>query len=368
MLGVTDLKSREMARLVDLYLKRVEERSQLVRDFYHGSGDFLVIQRPFGNIWGSCNSVTEIRDNNIAYLADWLKLEYTQEVPYLEPWIGTGAYANAFGCEYVWRTDNAPHVHYKYRHIAEVKDIPYPDWRQSPVLNMVLDTIDTLKEATGSVVPITLTDTQSAFDTATLILDAAEYFTACYDDHEIVLSFTEKINNLVMEFSRVQIDRIGDDLLASPGHIMVSQPGLPGISISDDNLAVASPQVNESISLPLDQQLAEAFGGLAVHSCGPWANTMARLKNYPGIYMIDCAAEEGCDPTPNRAEDIAAALSGSRIIAKVRVGGKDFDQSLARLTAIAQQGVRLVAHIPYDAANAEANYHRTVDELHAAYR
>ena len=123
----------------------------------------------------------------------------------MEPWIGTGVFANAFGCEYHFRDDNAPHVRYRYHKIEEVRDIEYPDYRKSPIMSMVLDCIDCFRERTHDGLPIALTDTQSPFDTATLILDAAEFFTACYTEPEIVTDFLQKITDLIVEFSEVQM-------------------------------------------------------------------------------------------------------------------------------------------------------------------
>lgn len=99
--------------------------------------------------------------------------------------------------------------------------------------------------------PICLTDTQSPFDTATLICDACEVFAACYENEELLLDFMQKITDLVIEFSRVQLDLIGHELAAMPGHQYPSLPGAPGFSLSDDNLAVSSPPINRKIALPL---------------------------------------------------------------------------------------------------------------------
>ena len=95
---------------------------------------------------------------------------------------------------------------------------------------------------------------------------------------EIVAGFLQQITDLIVELSRVQMERIGLELLAQPGHIMPSVVGGPGISVSDDNLAVSSPRINRLFALPLDEQLGEHFGGLAIHSCGVWTHTMSMLR------------------------------------------------------------------------------------------
>jgi hypothetical protein len=312
----------DINKLCDEFDKRREQREPRLRSFYDDAvGDYLIVQRPEANMWGCCNDIETIYANNMDSLAEWLAVDCTDDLPYLEPWIGTGVYANAFGCEYVWRQDNAPHTHYRYNAAEDLKHIEYPDWRKSPIMKMVLDAIDVLKERTRCRIPITCTDTQSPFDTATLILDATTFMTAPFFDEQPVLRFQQMITDLIIEFSNVQIERIGKDLAARPGHLMPSIPGFRGLSISDDNLAVGSPMINEIVALPFDQKLANAFDGLAIHSCGPWAHTMKKLRSLSKIMMIDCAFSRECDPNPNVPADVREALQGSGIIAKVRVGG-----------------------------------------------
>lgn len=353
----------DMNRLINVYEETRARREPRLRKFYEGSIPFLVVQQPPPTFYTHCNTIEELYEANISSFEKWVELPWTDDLPCLEPWIGTGIYANAFGCDYFWRENESPAVHYKYHRIEEVGNIAYPDWRTSIVMRMVLDTIDLMKEKTSGRVPIALTDTQSPFDTATLILDAAEFFTACYAEEKIVMGFMAKLTDLLIEFSRVQIQHIGDAALAKPGHIMTSGTFLRGISISDDNLAVSSPVINERISLPFNQKIAEAFGGLAIHSCGRWTHTMKLLKNYSGIFMIDCAASREVDPNPNSPHEIHDALQGTGIIAKVRVGA-DWRGHISQL---AGDGFRLILHLPYSEADAGKNYRDAYKLLSRVY-
>ena len=356
-----------ISQLIERYQKRSEQRLRMLQSFFGSSqGGFLIIQRPPMTLWGTCNNIEWIFRNNIEAMDAWLSVDATDELPYLEPWIGTGVYANAFGCEYHWRDDEAPAVHYKYHKIEEVRGITKPDWRQSPVMRMVLDCIDRLKEGTQGKFPIALTDTQSPYDTATLVLDACELFASCYEEPETVKHFMQQITDLLIEFSREQISHIGDNLVARPGHIMTAFPGGPGISISDDNLAVGSPTVNRDISLPFNQQIADAFGGIAIHSCGAWSSTMRHLRACPGAFMIDCAAELTCDPNPNPPEAIRNALVDQNIIAKVRFGA-NMQTVVPAVRDLADKRLRLVVEIGYDAPNAQRNYdlvRQTLEEIY----
>jgi hypothetical protein len=230
----------------------------------------------------------------------------------------------------------------------------------------VLDCIDALTEKTRGKLPICLTDTQSPFDTASLILDAAEFMTACLVEEETARLLLQHVTDLIIDFSRVQQQRIGMDRVARPGHIMPASPALSGISISDDNLSFCSPEFNAQFALPYDQQIADAFGGLAIHSCGAWASTMAQLRNRPLIQMVDCAVARECDPNPNPPAQVRDALKGSGILLKARVGG-DIPAALAILDELFDPSIRLCVEIQYDPKQARENYQRITARLEALY-
>jgi hypothetical protein len=198
------------------------------------------------------------------------------------------------------------------------------------------------------------------------VVNVTEFLTACYTDPETVLHVMDLVTKLIIEFSRVQADRIGEDLLAKPGHIMPSSTAYQGISISDDNLAVSSPTINERIALPFDRQIAEAFDGVAIHSCGQWAHTMAKLHPRDNVLMIDCALTTDPDPTPNKAVDVREALKGRKITTKVRLGS-DMDRVLPILEQLFDPSLRLIVEIAYDPEHAERNYKMVNDKLDALY-
>ena len=361
----------EISQIIDRYQQKKAEKEKGILQFLGasnqpGSRKFMVIQHPPTDMYGACNSIEQVYRNNIANFENMLRLEWTDELPFLEPWIGVGVYATAFGGVYKWREDNAPDTYYAYHQIEEVKNVEYPDYRKSPIMGMVLDCIDYMKEKTLGQLPISCTDTQSPFDTATLILDAAEFFTACYTHEEIVFNFMKKVTDLIIEFSNVQGQRIGGDLWIRPGHIAVSSTAYRGLSISDDNLPVSSPKINQKVAFPFDQMLADAFNGLAIHSCGNWAKTMARLDQMKNILMIDCAVSKVCDPTPNIPSEVRDSMKGKGIITKVRVGN-DLAEVIPQVEALANPDLKLIIELTYDETMAERNYKTVKDKLEELY-
>ena len=282
--------------------------------------------------------------------------------------MGTGVYANAFGCEYVWRPGASPAVHYRYHSLEEVAELPEPRIEDSPIMLRVLATIERFREMTGDRLPIAPTDTQSANDSATLILDACEVLAGAYTNPAVTHRLLAQVNRLIIDFTRRQIEAIGPAPLACPGHIMVSDPTWRGLSISDDNLAVVSPHVGREFCLRYDQELAEAFGGVAIHSCGRWQHLMPDAARMRKLVQVDCSVHRDCDPNPNEPEVVRDAFAGSDVAVKVR-GPNDIEAWLALLPQLAHRQLRLIVQLAMapDPVQAEANYLRMDRALTALY-
>ena len=358
----------DIVKSIELYQEKSSLRRAKLEDFERGERPFLVIQRPpFGNLWANCNTVKYVVENNLNTIEQHLNFDYTDELPYMEPWLGVGIYANAFGCEYLWRDAEAPATHYKYHTLDEVKGISYPDWKKSPVMQMVIDVIDALNEKTGGKLPIALTDTQSPFDTATLIVDATNFMLGCYEDPETATAFLNQVTDLIIEFSKVQAEHIGKEAFAQPGHIMTGRAYERGISVSDDNLSFCSPDFNAQFSLPFNQRLGKAFGGVAIHSCGVWTHTMNILNQFDQVFMIDCAVSKDCDPGTNDPEAVKEALKGKNLIAKVRTGN-DFAATLKHVEKLVDPELKLIIDIGYSGEHAQDNYINLTGRLEQLYQ
>lgn len=356
-----------LTKLVDKYQKIRSDREKRGAEFLQGKRRYMIFQTPNGNVWGDVRTPEMCFENNIKFIAESLDIE-SDHLPVMEPWFGTGVYANMYGCPYVWRDGEAPAVHYKYRTIDEIRDLVKPDWKDSEIAQLILDTIKYFKSRTGDALPIVWTDTQSASDTATLILDAAETFVGCIEDPELIMNFMKGINSLIIEFSQVQSEYIGDAII-KPGHIMLSNSGFSGISISDDNLAVASPKINADFNLILDEEIGRKMGGIAIHSCGQWMHTMPLVKEMvPSCVAIDCAVDRTVDPNPNEPEKVRDIMAGSGINVHVRLTGET-EEMLQTVKRMLHPELKLIVHpsfVNYEAA--KKNYEALESLLSGYYK
>ncbi len=364
---------RDTNRVVDLYLQRKEEREEKLKGFFDpkGSTKFLIIPRMVHALYTGCDSLEMIYRNNMDYLERQLSLDYCDDLPYLEPWIGTGVFAHAYGAKYLWRERMSPDTIHRYETIDEVKGLTYPDYRKSSIMQMVLDSIDMLKERTDGMIPISLTDTQSPQDTATLIMDTTEFLIGMYTDPETIHELLANITKLKIEFSHVQIDHIGIERLAAPGHGFPGYPFLSGIGVSDDDMVFSSPDFNEQFSFPYMNLLSEEFGGMALHSCGNWVKSMPRLKNLKNLKMIDFALPGNLtDPNPIPCKEAHEALKEVDCIIKVRPGN-DIDltiQDLQELLGNRDGGrQKIIVEYPYSGEGYSENYKIISETLHELY-
>ena len=349
-------KTIRIKDFVDKYEATHAEREAKAAAFADGSRPYMIFQPPaLAPIYGNVRSSEDCFRVNVEYTLNSLELP-SDHLHAFEAWFGTGVIPNVYGCPYVWRDDDAPCVHYRYHELDEVRGLRHPHWSEGEITKLVMETIRYFKARTGDTIPIQLTDTQSAHDNATLILDAAVVFSSCLLEPELILEFMRGINQVTIDFSKAQVEEIGDALVR-PGRIMVSSAGYSGISLADDNLFVGSPATNAAINFPLNQEFGAAMGGVAIHSCGNWSHSMHLLKDLvPSCVAIDCAVDHDMDPNPCPPEKVRDAIAGTGIPLHARMTG-DTEKMLETVKRLLHPDLRLIVRpICTDLEMAERNY------------
>jgi hypothetical protein len=71
----------EIKQLIDLYEKRKSEKSHKLLNLLNGSGSFMVMQSMPGELWGRCNTVEEVFQNNLKYFERLIAFQYSDDVP-----------------------------------------------------------------------------------------------------------------------------------------------------------------------------------------------------------------------------------------------------------------------------------------------
>ncbi len=302
-----------------------KEKEAALVAFMNSSPPYLdvpVVVQPPIDIWGSvaADRVASLERQLQAFLVA-MQLKSDFAFTYLEPWHGVGVYANIFGCAVNWYDFDAPQTRAIYHSLDELEGLEKPDILSAELPRMILETIRYYRHVTGDRLDISLTDTQSPNDSASLILDTSEFFASSLNDMDRLAQFMDLVTEVMIEFSEMQFAVMGPTA-TRPGHIMQSARSLPGISVSDDNMAVISAKSYAHSALPYNSRLGEHFGGIALHTCGDFSHNFAVVKQVKNLVLMDCALG-GVDPQPNDPKKLGDAFAGTGIVLKVRLGAEE---------------------------------------------
>jgi hypothetical protein len=152
------------------------------------------------------------------------------------------------------------------------------------------------------------------------VVDMSGFFMSMFDDPEGVKALLRRLAELLAEFSRLQLGRIGDALVW-PGHGYSSCRCFEGLGMSDDNALMISGEQYLEFAGPAVEYLGQSFNGIAFHSCGDWSNRVEAVRKIPGLRMVDGAFGAATDPTPNSPEPFAEAFANTGIMVNARIVG-----------------------------------------------
>ncbi len=195
---------------IDRYLQMREERAAFFKSFYDMSGARVAVsQRPGYRFTGAiCRYRDKQLENELEYIAHSMKYRSDIMITALEPWLGVGIYAAGFGGKYIWTDTAAPQTHSFIKTPEEIADLnlkPLSEWEE---MSEVIERIRYFKSETQGLVGITLTDTQSPNDTASLIMDTSEFFADCIDSPEEIAPLLDKVTDAIIQYSRIQMEEI----------------------------------------------------------------------------------------------------------------------------------------------------------------
>jgi hypothetical protein len=131
------------------------------------------------------------------------------------------------------------------------------------------------------------------------------------------------ITDVIIDFSLAQLEAIGTNP-ARPGHnacITRSQGRSTGIGLSDDLATVVSPEIYRQFSQPYNELIAEALGGVVIHSCGVWHPRIIEcVRATKGLLGVELAFSREEDPSPSAPEIVRNGFAGAGVPVKARVG------------------------------------------------
>ncbi len=260
-------------------------------------------------------------------------MDYKADVPnFLIPWYGIGPVASAFGIDYIWKEKQAPAVRPKFHCVKEALDYEPTPVSQSSIGAGAMEMIDYFLEKTGGRLPMSLTDTQSPLNIAGNVVEMSGFFLSMFDEPQAVSDLLQRLAELLVEFTREQIERIGKALVW-PGHGYASCRRFEGLGMSDDNASMISSEQYTEFAAPAVEYAGGSFTGCTFHSCGDWSDKIEAIKKIRGLRMVDGAFSAATDPTPNQPEPFAAGFANAGIVLNARIvgGAETVAESVRRL-------------------------------------
>jgi uroporphyrinogen-III decarboxylase len=251
-------------------------------------------------------------------------IEYKADVAnFLEPWYGIGTAASAFGVDYVWKEGQAPATEPPFSSVQEALEYEPVPIESTGIGMHTLEMIEFFLDRTKGKLPISLTDTQSPFNVASYLIETNAYYISVIDSPEDLKKLVDRIADLNIEFTKKQIELIGDALVY-PGHGFSSSRKFDGIGMSDDNMMMLSPEQYREIEVPANSKFGNAFGGPVFHSCGNWSQKIDAVQEMDNLLMVDGAFSMKTDPDPNPAAPFSEAFASTGTVLNARiVGGKE---------------------------------------------
>jgi len=210
----------------------------------------------------------------------------------LQPQLGIGVFASAFGCIVEFSDTQYPMTHPVIQSgepASRVYDLPHPDIH-SGLLKDTLEFADYFRLVAGDRYPIAMTDLQGPLDTAYLIWDSSDFMIAMLEHSQEVHHLMRQVTDLIIKFMKELKAHVKEFV---PAHFPpVYLPDGLGVSVSEDVLAMISPNLYEEYSLPYINQLSEEFGGVIIHSCGNFEHQLDVLSKVHQLRGINFGVNE----------------------------------------------------------------------------
>jgi hypothetical protein len=278
-------RSRERLRRVWLgYAK--PDRLPFVFVYYPADDAMLVAD---GNTPGLTGNEKTLNDQLEAIIARaCLQDDY---IPSLFPGLRQGLLPTAYGAHEI-ETGGHTWVEPILHEAQDVYQLVQPDFARQGVAAEFLETIRFFRAATQGRLPIQMPDMQGPLDLANNLWGTEGLLLAMQETPEAAHRLLQMMTDDYIRYMCLVREAAQGDWV--PMHCMpvLWLPAALGVALSEDLLAVLSPRLYRVFGPPYNQQVAEAFGGIVVHSCGSVEHNLAPLAATPGLVGVNVSITE----------------------------------------------------------------------------
>jgi hypothetical protein len=210
---------------------------------------------------------------------------YDYAFPNSKPNKGINIVAAAFGCPCTVNNQADPWVTPLIReeNIQDVYKLEIPDPADNPVFAAAWERVEFLQNR--SAMPLRLVNVPSPLVSASLIWEYTSFIEATVMYPEEVHALMEKVTCATIGYIKEQLKRITNRY--TMGHELWYIPRDAGVRISDDTAALLSPALYREFGVKYNAMIAEAVGGVVVHSCGDVSHVAPVMMEIPGLRGLD---------------------------------------------------------------------------------
>jgi hypothetical protein len=210
----------------------------------------------------------------------------TDYVPYLDPFEGVTVLSEAFGCRVEVPENGDPWIRDPLirNDPEDVYRLRKPE-KDNEVYRRTLETLRYFEQETGLVMPVGATDPQGPLDVASLIWNNQDFIEACVLHKGEVHHLLDLVTEAFIEFYSMQYEYLKNPAYPVHSFPLVS-PG-DGISISDDEALLLSPDLYVEFGLPCLDRISESFGGIYYHCCGDFGFLLDHILEIKGLRAIN---------------------------------------------------------------------------------
>ena len=244
-------------------------------------------------------ATTEFFDDDAAEL-EWHENYHRQrqgvvdfDMPNIKPNLGIGTIAAAFGCQLRVNNEADPWTDtlITAQCREKVYDLQPPDPDSNPIFARVRERLGYLQKH-GSM-PLRLVNVASPLLTASMIWDYTDFMMSLLTNPKEVHHLLDMTTQATIDYVNLQLDTITD--LHSMGHEVLCVPREVGLRVSDDTAALLSPNLYREFGVNYNAKLADAFGGVVVHSCGDCSRVVSAMLETPALKGLDLTMPQNTD-------------------------------------------------------------------------
>ncbi|MCL5986175.1 MAG: hypothetical protein M1371_06370 [Actinobacteria bacterium] len=156
----------------------------------------------------------------------------------------------------------------------------------------ILENIKYCRKKTKGHLPIHIADMQGPMACASTMWDVNDYLIAMYTNPEEVHYLHKALADAFIKFIDLQVEAAEGDIIPIHAMPFAWMPKEKGISLSNDLMALVTPNQLNDFSLLYDNRISNQYGGILIHSCGSFDHNLKVLKKVDKLRALNFGATE----------------------------------------------------------------------------